>query len=110
LVVLAAWVPPFADAQTETGGAVPATMVNHICTFSVGPSGESLPLLGIGFEREELLTPHRENKPLRLERDTLSRATGLFARDAGDWPIGTPTHDRHVVETVHGLEELRDKK
>jgi type IV secretory pathway VirB2 component (pilin) len=39
--------PAIADAQTVTGGASPATMINNICTFILGPFGQSLAVLGI---------------------------------------------------------------
>ena len=39
--------PVLAHAQTVTGGASPATMVNNICTFILGPFGQSLAVLGI---------------------------------------------------------------
>jgi type IV secretion system protein VirB2 len=52
-VVLAIFgTPALAYAQTVTGGASPQTMINNICTFIVGPFGESLAVLafiGIGF-------------------------------------------------------------
>ncbi len=44
--------PALAYAQTVTGGASPQTMINNICTFILGPFGESLAVLsfiGIGF-------------------------------------------------------------
>jgi type IV secretion system protein VirB2 len=48
---LALWVvmafPELANAQTVTGGASPATMINNICTFILGPFGQSLAVLGI---------------------------------------------------------------
>ncbi len=40
-------VPALAHAQTVTGGASPATMINNICTFILGPFGQSLAVLGI---------------------------------------------------------------
>jgi len=46
LVVLVA-LPVLAHAQTVTGGASPATMINNICTFILGPFGQSLAVLGI---------------------------------------------------------------
>ena len=46
LVAVAAF-PALAHAQTVTGGASPATMVNNICTFILGPFGQSLAVLGI---------------------------------------------------------------
>jgi type IV secretory pathway VirB2 component (pilin) len=39
--------PSFAEAQTVTGGSSPATMINNICTFILGPFGQSLAVLGI---------------------------------------------------------------
>lgn len=39
--------PELARAQTVTGGASPATMINNICTFILGPFGQSLAVLGI---------------------------------------------------------------
>jgi type IV secretion system protein VirB2 len=39
--------PGVAEAQTVTGGASPATMINNICTFILGPFGQSLAVLGI---------------------------------------------------------------
>jgi type IV secretion system protein VirB2 len=42
-----AMIPTIADAQTVTGGASPATMVNNICTFILGTFGQSLAVLGI---------------------------------------------------------------
>jgi len=39
--------PSVAEAQTVTGGASPATMINNICTFILGPFGQSLAVLGI---------------------------------------------------------------
>jgi type IV secretory pathway VirB2 component (pilin) len=48
---LALWIavafPELASAQTVTGGASPATMINNICTFILGPFGQSLAVLGI---------------------------------------------------------------
>ena len=43
----AAAFPTLAHAQTVTGGASPATMINNICTFILGPFGQSLAVLGI---------------------------------------------------------------
>ena len=40
-------------------------------------------------ERDELARLRRENKQLRLERDTLSRATAWFARETGVIPSGS---------------------
>jgi len=39
--------PDLVDAQTVTGGASPAAMINNICTFILGPFGQSLAVLGI---------------------------------------------------------------
>ncbi len=39
--------PAMAEAQTVNGGASPATMINNICTFILGPFGQSLAVLGI---------------------------------------------------------------
>jgi len=39
--------PAFAYAQTVTGGASPQTMINNICTFILGPFGETIAVLGI---------------------------------------------------------------
>ena len=39
--------PDPALAQTVTGGASPAAMINNICTFILGPFGQSLAVLGI---------------------------------------------------------------
>lgn len=36
-----------AAAQSAGGGTDPATMVNNICTFILGPFGQSLAVLGI---------------------------------------------------------------
>jgi type IV secretory pathway VirB2 component (pilin) len=38
--------PDFAEAQTVVG-TDPATMVNNICTFILGPFGQSIAVLGI---------------------------------------------------------------
>ncbi len=46
LLAVAAF-PNLALAQTVTGGASPATMINNICTFILGPFGQSLAVLGI---------------------------------------------------------------
>jgi type IV secretion system protein VirB2 len=49
LLAVAAMVvfPALAHAQTVSGGASPATMINNICTFILGPFGQSLAVLGI---------------------------------------------------------------
>ena len=39
--------PGLAFAQTVSGGESPATMVNSICTFILGPFGESIAVIGI---------------------------------------------------------------
>ena len=39
--------PNLATAQTVTGGGSPAAMINNICTFILGPFGQSLAVLGI---------------------------------------------------------------
>lgn len=39
--------PALAQAQTVTGGASPQTMLNNVCTFILGPFGQSLAVLGI---------------------------------------------------------------
>jgi len=39
--------PAAAYAQTVTGGASPQTMINNVCTFILGPFGQSLAVLGI---------------------------------------------------------------
>ena len=39
--------PLAARAQTVSGGASPETMLNNICTFILGPFGQSLAVLGI---------------------------------------------------------------
>ncbi len=44
--VLAA-MPAMAFAQTVSGGASPATMLNNVCTFILGPFGETIAVLGI---------------------------------------------------------------
>jgi type IV secretion system protein VirB2 len=40
-------VPGLALAQTVTGGASPQTMLNNVCTFILGPFGQTLAVLGI---------------------------------------------------------------
>jgi type IV secretion system protein VirB2 len=40
-------VPLAAHAQTVSGGASPQTMLNNVCTFILGPFGQSLAVLGI---------------------------------------------------------------
>jgi type IV secretion system protein VirB2 len=39
--------PSLAFAQTVTGGASPQTMLNNVCTFILGPFGQTLAVLGI---------------------------------------------------------------
>jgi type IV secretion system protein VirB2 len=39
--------PSLALAQTVTGGANPQTMLNNVCTFILGPFGQTLAVLGI---------------------------------------------------------------
>jgi len=39
--------PIAARAQTVSGGADPQTMINNVCTFILGPFGQSLAVLGI---------------------------------------------------------------
>ena len=39
--------PGFAYAQTVSGGASPQTMINNVCTFILGPFGETIAVLGI---------------------------------------------------------------
>lgn len=39
--------PAAAYAQTVTGGASPQTMINNVCTFILGPFGQTLAVLGI---------------------------------------------------------------
>lgn len=39
--------PTVAYAQTVSGGASPQTMLNNICTFILGPFGQTLAVLGI---------------------------------------------------------------
>ena len=54
-VVLAAMMmssPMMAYAQTVNGGASPQTMINNVCTFILGPFGETIAvrgIIGIGF-------------------------------------------------------------
>ena len=45
--VVALAMPALADAQTVTGGASPQTMINNVCTFILGPFGETIAVLGI---------------------------------------------------------------
>lgn len=39
--------PTIAHAQTVSGGASPQTMINNVCTFVLGPFGESLAVLAL---------------------------------------------------------------
>lgn len=39
--------PSLALAQTVAGGASPQTMLNNVCTFILGPFGQTLAVLGI---------------------------------------------------------------
>ena len=39
--------PALAQAQTVTGGESPQTMINNVCTFILGPFGETIAVLGI---------------------------------------------------------------
>jgi type IV secretory pathway VirB2 component (pilin) len=39
--------PNLAFAQTVTGGANPQTMLNNVCSFILGPFGQTLAVLGI---------------------------------------------------------------
>ena len=39
--------PAVAHAQTVSGGASPQTMLNNVCTFILGPFGQSLTVIGI---------------------------------------------------------------
>lgn len=39
--------PVMAYAQTVTGGASPQTMINNVCTFILGPFGQTIAVLGI---------------------------------------------------------------
>ena len=40
-------VPGLAYAQTVSGGASPQTMINNVCTFILGPFGQTIAVLGI---------------------------------------------------------------
>ena len=45
-------IPAIARAQTVSGGTSPQTMINNVCTFLLGPFGQSvavLALIAIGF-------------------------------------------------------------
>jgi type IV secretion system protein VirB2 len=39
--------PALAYAQTVSGGESPQTMINNVCTFILGPFGQTLAVLGI---------------------------------------------------------------
>jgi type IV secretion system protein VirB2 len=39
--------PVMAYAQTVSGGESPQTMINNVCTFILGPFGQTLAVLGI---------------------------------------------------------------
>ena len=39
--------PTIANAQTVSGGASPETMINNVCTFLLGPFGQSIAVLAI---------------------------------------------------------------
>jgi len=39
--------PALAYAQTVSGGASPQTMINNVCTFILGPFGQTIAVLGI---------------------------------------------------------------
>ncbi|MHB1302605.1 MAG: pilin major subunit VirB2 [Acidiphilium sp.] len=47
LVAAMLGVPALAYAQTVSGGASPQTMINNVCTFILGPFGETIAVLGI---------------------------------------------------------------
>ncbi len=47
LALALAAMPAMAFAQTVSGGASPATMLNNVCTFILGPFGETIAVLGI---------------------------------------------------------------
>lgn len=47
LAIMFALLPAMAHAQTVSGGAAPQTMINNICTFILGPFGQSLAVIGI---------------------------------------------------------------
>ncbi len=40
-------VPAIAHAQTVSGGTSPETMINNVCTFLLGPFGQSIAVLAI---------------------------------------------------------------
>lgn len=47
LVTVQMLLPAIACAQTVSGGASPQTMLNNVCTFILGPFGQTLAVLGI---------------------------------------------------------------
>ena len=47
LVATIVLLPVVAHAQTVSGGASPQTMLNNVCTFILGPFGQTLAVLGI---------------------------------------------------------------
>ncbi len=47
LALMITAMPAMALAQTVSGGASPATMLNNVCTFILGPFGETISVLGI---------------------------------------------------------------
>jgi type IV secretion system protein VirB2 len=47
LAVALSIMPAASYAQTVSGGASPQTMINNVCTFILGPFGQTLAVLGI---------------------------------------------------------------
>jgi type IV secretory pathway VirB2 component (pilin) len=47
LAVALTVLPISAYAQTVSGGSSPQTMINNVCTFILGPFGQTLAVLGI---------------------------------------------------------------
>ncbi|NVN28967.1 pilin major subunit VirB2 [Endobacter medicaginis] len=47
VALLASLTPIAAQAQTVSGGADPTTMIKNVCTFILGPFGQTLAVLGI---------------------------------------------------------------
>jgi type IV secretion system protein VirB2 len=47
LALIITSMPALALAQTVSGGASPSTMLNNVCTFILGPFGETISVLGI---------------------------------------------------------------
>lgn len=47
LATMFALLPAMAHAQTVSGGSSPQTMINNVCTFILGPFGQSLAVLAI---------------------------------------------------------------